>query len=248
MFLASPPAQLSNTNCPALLVYLLNIFSKAIIAQLIDEASVKPQMADNLGVVALQIFASDAFRWQGISLIDILISKLHRTCPVLFGIYGDEKSATGKDRLGWWREEPNGPFIPQQQHFARLTGLGAGFAAISLRNFEKAAAINPYPDFHYWKALARISNVPTNQITQTHFVVLKAMIQGYEDKFLMFYGDAGRAALRNALIELPRRSPQSVASKALAGLVDVQKREQKLYLEDGPPGFPNQKDGFFGRN
>lgn len=230
MFLASPPSQLANPKCPALLVYLLNIFAKAIVAQLIDEASVKPQIADNVGTVASSLFAIDPFRWQGISFIDILISKLHVVCPVLFGIYGEENSAAGKDRIGWSREEPNGPFIPQQQHFGRMTGLGAGFAAISLRNYEKAAATNPYPEYHYWKCLARITNTPPNRITQTHFVVLKAMIEGHEDRFLMFYGDAARAALRHALIEVPKRSPQSVASKALAGLVDVQRREQKLHL------------------
>ena len=230
MFLLSAPPQLAGSRCPALLLYLLNIFAKAIVAQFVDEASVKPQIADGVGTVASHIFAIESFRWQGHTLIDILISKLHVVCPVLFGIYGDEKSAAGKDRLGWSREEPQGPFISQQAHFARMTGLGAGFAGITLRNYEKAVAKNPYPDYHYWQCLARITNTPPNQITQTHFIVLKAMIEGYEEKFLHFYGNAALAALRNALIELPKRCPPSIASKALTGLVDVQRRELKLYL------------------
>ena len=228
-FLISSALQLPNYNCPALLLYLLNIFAKAIIAQFINEASVKPQIADNVGTVASHIFAIEAFRWHGTTLIDILIAKLHVVCPVLFGIYGDEKSATGKIRLGWSRED-NGPFVSDQNHFGRMTGLGAGFAGISLRNYEKAVAKNPYPDFHYWQCLARITNTPTDRITQTHFVVLKAMVEGYEGKFLQFYGDYALKALRFALIELPERSPPSVASKALAGLVDVQRREQRLLL------------------
>ena len=111
-----------------------------------------------------------------------------------------------------------------------MTGLGAGYAGISLKNYEKAVAKNPYPDHHYWAALARLVNVPPNEITQTHFVLLKGMIDGYEAKFLHLFGDAAIAALRLALIELPRRSPPSVASKALAGLVGVLKRDQKLVL------------------
>ena len=199
-------------------------------AQYINEASVKPIIADNLGTAASRMFSFDPFRWHGHTLIDILISKMHVVCPVLFGIYGDERTKQGRERLGWWKDESTGGFISEQRHFERMTGLGAGFASLSLRNFDKAKAINPYPDHHYWKALARITNVPPSQITQTHFVVLKSMIENFESKLIGFYGDMAIAALRHALIELPRRSPQSVASKALAGLVDVLKKQQKLFL------------------
>lgn len=229
MFLASPP-QIDDRNGPALLVYLLNIFAKAMIAQFISEAGVKPLIADNLGTVASHIFALDHFRWKGISLIDVLIAKFHVVCPVLFGIYGNEQTLEGKRRLGWWREEGGGAFVPEQRHLERMTGLGAGFAGISLKNYEKARAQNPYPDKHYWKSLAGITNVAPQEITQTHFVVLKGMIENFESKFLHFFGDAAIAALRLALIELPRRSPPNVAAKSLAGLVDVLKRDKKLIL------------------
>lgn len=229
MFLASPP-QVDDRNGPALLVYLLNIFAKAMIAQFINEVGVKPIIADNLGTVASHIFAIDAFRWRGISLIDVLIAKFHVVCPVLFGIYGNERTLEGKRRLGWWREEGGGAFVPEQRHFERMTGLGAGFAGIALKNYEKARAQNPYPDRHYWTSFAHITNVPPHEITETHFVVLKALIENFESKFLQFFGDAAIAALRLGLIELPRRSPPSVAAKSLAGLVDVLKKDKKLIL------------------
>ena len=229
IFLASPP-QVDDRNGPALLVYLLNIFAKAMIAQFINEVGVKPIIADNLGTVASHIFAIDNFRWKGISLIDVLIAKFHVVCPVLFGIYGNERTLEGKRQLGWWREEGGGAFVPEQRHFERMTGLGAGFAGISLKNYEKARALNPYPDRHYWTSFAHIINVPPQEITQTHLVVLKAMIENFESKFLHFFGDAAIAALRLALIELPKRSPPSVAAKSLAGLVDVLKKDKKLTL------------------
>ena len=229
MFLANPP-QVDDRNGPALLVYLLNVFAKAMVAQFINEAGVKPLIADNLGTVASHIFALDNFRWKSASLIDVLIAKFHVVCPILFGIYGDERTLEGKKRLGWWREEDGGAFVPEQRHFERMIGLGAGFAGISLKNYEKARAQNAFPDRHYWTSFARIANVPPQEITQTHFVVLKAMIENFETKFLHFFGDAAIAALRLALIELPRRSPASVAAKSLAGLVDILKRDKKLTL------------------
>lgn len=230
LFLATPPSHGDNPYGPALLVYLLNIFAKAIVSQFINEAGVSPKSADPIGIIASHIFAVTDFRWQGLSLIDILLAKLHVACPPLFGIYGSESTSEGKRRLGWWLEEPGGPFVPVQRHNERMTGLGAGFAAISLRNYEKARAENPFPDYHYWKALAAISNVPPQEITQTHYVILKAMIEGYETKFIGFFGAAAVAALRHALIDLPRMGPPSVAAKSLAGLADVLRMEKKLAL------------------
>lgn len=233
MFLANPPSPLpsSDTKAPGLLIYLVNILAKAVISQFINEAGVSPKTADPVGVLASNIFALDDFRWQGISLIDILISKMHVVCPVLWGIYGDESTAEGKSRLGWSREEENGHWVSEQRHQERMTGLGAGFASLALRKYEKARAENPYPNFKYWQSFAAIVNVPQRSITATHLVVLKAMIEGSESKFLELFGNAGLVALRVALIEYPAKvSRLTVAAKALAGLADVLRRDKKLNL------------------
>ena len=231
MFLASPPPIQGSTMGPALLVYELNIFAKAIISQFIDEAGVSPKAADPVGLIASQIFTDAAFRWNGLSLIDILMAKFHAVCPVLWGIYGDEKTVEGKTRLGWWREEKGGPWISAQRHNERMTGLGAGFAAIALRNYNKSRQENPYPNENYWHSLACIVNVPANQVTQTHFLVLKAMIENNAGRFLLLFGDAGRWALRRALVDFPQQAAQqSVAAKAVAGLWDVLRRDQKIFM------------------
>lgn len=233
LFLASRPQQ-ADTQAPALLLYLLNILAKAVVSQFIDEGGVSPKSADPVGIVASHIFSIGEFRWQGLSLIDILIAKMHVVCPVIWGIYGDESTTEGKLRIGWWQEEKNTnspTWVSSQEHNQRMTGLGAGFAALAMRNYEKAKLDNPYPNVHYWKALAAIINVPPAEITQTHFVVLKAMIENYETRFLEFYGDAALAVLRVALLEFPSRGQQqSVAAKALAGLADVFRLTKKLNL------------------
>lgn len=215
----------------ALLLYQLNIFSKAIISQFIDEAGVSPKAADPVGIIASHIFALNDFKWNGTSMIDVLLAKFHVVCPVLWGIYGDEKSTEGRTRLGWWREEQGGPWVSDQRHSERMTGLGAGYAALSLRNYEKARLENPLPNWNYWRSMAAIVNVPSREATQTHFIVLKAMVENYETRFLEFYGDAALAALRKALIEFPRDVlDKSVAAKAVAVLPDVLRRDNKLTL------------------
>lgn len=232
-FLAGLPSPLpsADTTAPALLVYLLNIFAKAIVAQFIDEAGISPRFADPIGTIASHIFSLADFRWQGVSLIDILIAKMHVVCPILWGIYGDETTPQGKARIGWWREERDGPWVSEHRHQERMTGLGAGFAAIALRNYEKARNENPYPNIKYWKSLAIMINTPPAQITDTHFVVLKAMIENYESKFLEFFGNAALAALRKALVDFPAHAmPQSMAAKALSTLVEVFRKEKMLIV------------------
>lgn len=231
MFLAIPPSHIKDTDGPALLLYLLNIFAKAVISQFIDEAGVSPKSADPVGTVASHIFALEAHRWNHISLIDILIAKLHVVCPVLWGAYGDETTNEGKRRLGWWREEQDGPWVSEQRHHERMTGLGAGFASISLRNYEKATSENPYPHIHYWKSLANFINMPPENLTPTHFVVLKAMLENNEARFLEFFGDVALVVLRHAIIELPNKAlQQGAAVKALAGLAQVLSRDKKITL------------------
>ncbi|KAH0537278.1 hypothetical protein FGG08_005902 [Glutinoglossum americanum] len=215
---------------PALFVYLLNIFAKAVIAQFIDEAGVNPKAAEPVGVVAVTIFANDNFKWRGTPLIDILIAKYRRVCPVLFGLYGKDTTRDGRQRLGW--HATNGEeWVSEQTHAERMTGLGAGYAAVTLRNFSKSKMANPYSNVKYWQSLQWICDVPPLEATDTHFIVLKAMIENYAAKFIDLYGDAAKLALRKALITFPKESKRSSpAIQAAAALADALKRDEMIYL------------------
>ncbi|PGH21501.1 hypothetical protein AJ80_03169 [Polytolypa hystricis UAMH7299] len=234
-FIAFPPAQLSSATdakVPALLIYLLNIFSKAIIAQLIAEAGINPKYAEPLGVLTAQIFSLEAFTYNGVSMIDILLAKYHVVCPVLWGFYGDENTERGRAAVGWWREEqPSGPFVGAQTHEERMTGLGAGWAAISLRNFSKTTRKNPVPNTHFWKAVTNIVNVPANEVQDTHLFVLSAMLRFSTARIVGFWADSGMALLRRAIVgfpaELQRKSP---ARSALEVLRDVLAKEHNILL------------------
>ncbi|KAI1920449.1 hypothetical protein LOZ58_002917 [Ophidiomyces ophidiicola] len=231
--IAFPPPHIANeeNKVPALLIYLLNIFSKAIIAQLVAEAGVTPKCAGPLGVLTAQIFSMDAFVYKGCPLIDILLAKFHYVCPVLWGFYGSESTAAGKTALGWWRDEPNGPFVSNQVHEERMIGLGAGFAAISLRDFSKTSRQNPLPNTHFWRALANIVNVPPEEVQDTHLTVLGAMLKFSAQRVVGFWGDIGLLALRNAIVTFPGTLPRkSSARSSVEILGDLYAREHRILV------------------
>ncbi|KAL2269706.1 hypothetical protein VTJ83DRAFT_1890 [Remersonia thermophila] len=214
---------------PSIFLYLINIFAKAAIAQFINEAGSRPETADPVGICVAATLSEPDFLWRGKSLIDMLLAKFRVVCPVLFGHRGSEKTEQGRARIGWWKD--CGRWVSEQQHMDRMTGLGAGFAAISLRNFAHSKKTNPFPPREYWAAMARIVNTPAADISGTQCTVLKAMVEGYEQKFIEFYGTAALAALRTALIEFPARATQrSPAVDALQVVAQRLKRDTGLVL------------------
>ena len=189
-----------------------------------------PKQADPIGTIASHIFAHKDFQWNGIPLVDILLAKLHVECPVLFGIWGSETTTEGKTRLGWRRTAKGGPFLDDQSHSNRMSGLAAGFAALSLRNYEKSKLTNPYPAVNYWKSFSYMVNVQPTERTSTHCIVLKAMIENFEERFLMFFGDAALAALRFAVFEYPKPVKQGMGPRALSALADTMRKDRQIRL------------------
>jgi nucleoporin GLE1 len=220
---------INNDMLPSIFLYLVNIFAKAAISQFINEGGPRPETADPIGVCIVASLSEPEFLWRGASLIDILLAKFRVVCPVLFGYRGSEKTEQGRQRIGWWKD--NGRWVPEQQHMDRMTGLGAGFAAISLRNFAMSKKTNPFPPREYWTAMARIVNTPPAEISNTQCIVLKSMVENYEQKFIEFYGTAALAALRTALIEFPARAPhRSAAVNSLEVVAQALKRDTGLVL------------------
>jgi nucleoporin GLE1 len=207
-------SNLRNGPLPSLFLYLLNLFSKAVVSQFISESSADTRTADAIGQVVAKIFSEEEFQWRGSSLIDLLIAKYRVICPVLFGYKGNDKMEQGRARIGW--KKNNGRWVSDQEHNDRMTGLGAGYASMTLRDFSRVKKQNPWPPSAYWTALAKIVNTPPPEISSTQCIVLKAMIADFEQKFIGFYGNAAVAALRYALIDFPARVVEpNAASRAL---------------------------------
>jgi nucleoporin GLE1 len=220
----------NGTHMPSLTIYLLNILAKAALSQFCSEAGANPKTADPIGVILVSVFSQEKFCWRGQSLIDIVIAKFRILCPVLFGIRGNEKTEEGRAKLGW-KKDQNGNWISEQEHNDRMTGLGAGYASICLRDFSRSRLNNPFPSTNYWFSLAAITSTRPEDTSSTQFVVLKAMIDNYTVSFLKMYGDMGVRALHVALEDFPRRAAAgNVAASSLQVLAAKLRRDTGLIL------------------
>lgn len=229
-FIVSYPHNGSPLQASATFVYLLNILSKCAISQFITEASVATKAADPIGIALVSVFSQPKFKVGNgtLPLIDILLAKFHVVCPVLWGIYGNEKTPAGRERIGWWKAD--GVWISEQQHTARMTGLAAGYASIALRDFTKSRNDSPFPVRNYWAALARITSVPRGEVQPTHLTVLRALVDGQVPRFLGFYGQAGVMALKAALVDFPAKAPNGPAKNGVVLLPELLKRDLRLTL------------------
>lgn len=206
-FIVSVPATkilegVQNTQFPAALLFLLNHFCKQLMSQLAQEVAADISMAEPIGIAAATIFAAPDFRFNGISLIDVLWAKYHKACPVLFGMRGPENTREGRERVGW------PPGMPEKERDDRMKGFAAGFAAITLRDFSKSANSNPAPNHLFWTSLARILNTPPAERVSTQYVVVQNMLQVSIPRFIGFYGSAAIAALKKATGEFAENGPR----------------------------------------
>lgn len=214
---------------PTAFIYLMGSFCKSVCAQLVSEAALKPQAASPIGILVANIFSDPRLYCREKSMISMLISKIFVACPVLFGVRGDESTHEGRARIGW--RKIDGKFISEQAHFDRMSGIAAGYAAISLRDFSRSSKKNPYLAIYYWLAISAIVNTPPEEAFSTQFVVLKALIENSFSTFIKFYGDMGVAALQAALVEFPKRGPRGSASvDTLRTLGETLKKDHGLTL------------------
>ncbi len=224
-----PVASEAEAQVSALVLFLMNSFAKLIFAQFIDEGGTGREV-DHVGLCAGQVLAQDELRVHGVPFTDLLLCKFHVFCPVLFGIYGDPRTEAGKRRVGWRWDTIDEEWVDTKKHSERMTGLGAGFASIALRDFSKSKKYKTfYPNSNYWRALSNIVNTPPRDVTDTHYLVLKSLTERFAGKFIGFYGHAGIVALRKALLEFPRHK-KSVASDALGTVVEAIKRDFHITL------------------
>jgi nucleoporin GLE1 len=205
-----------DTQVSGVFVYVINVLIKAAMKLMPTSASnLTYNAVDPIGVVLTFIVSLSEFRIHGNSFADIYLAKYHKACPPLFGLWGREETQEGRVRLGWVRDKDDGSFMGSQLHYDRLNGLASGFAAITLRDFSRTREINALPAWHYWRALASIMNVPPAELTKTHSVIVRAMIDQYANHFVKFYGHAAIAALRLAVITRPDQAPEKAGFGAV---------------------------------
>lgn len=222
----------TNFRVSAIFVYLINIFVKRCMANFAEVSNSTYNTAEVVGIVVSHILSDPQLQFHGNTFVDILLAKYHKACPVLWGIYGPDNTLQGRARLGW-RD-----FDSPQEHYSRMTGLGAGWAALTLRDYSRvktAAKKNPLPAWRYWAALACVLNVPPRERTETHYAVLKGLIAQYVPDFVRFYGQAACVVLRKALGEYVEAGPRNPGGQVLKVLRETigGKYGLKLFEEEG---------------
>lgn len=215
--LSYPIPTLSNeaeAQYPAILLYAFICFEKFVVKQFQQEAaSDDGKIIQELGAIAASLFVDKEFAWNGIPMIDLLLAKLHKACPLLFGISGDMATPAGRERLGWIKISGDDPDV--NTYNQRMLGLACGFASLSLRIVAQPAI----PMSEYWRAISSLCNTPPDRLYSGHFMVIKGLVRDFADKFLKSYGVPAKAVLRRATITLPMRAPDR--AKDTASLVKV---------------------------
>lgn len=222
-----PLANEAEAQYPAFLLYMWIMFEKFLLKQFEKEASNEDgRIIQELGLIAASLFADQKYMWKGISLIDVLLAKMHHICPIMFGVRGSMNTVEGQKRLGWMpidKQPATGEIYMQ-----RIRGLSAGFAAMSLRSFKTVPAL---PMSEYWRCLVHVCNTPPADLYPGHFAILGGLLRDFYKKFLGFYGVQARGVLRRAVVDLPARAPERC--KEAAGIISVfqeQWKKERVYL------------------
>lgn len=198
--------QITNDNdaqYPQLLLYAWIYFEKFLITQWYNEASKEDgRIITQLSLIAASMYSDTKYMSKGtVPMTDTLLAKLHRICPILFGIRGDMR--TNRAGLGLDKIHPNESDMNRYSQL--MTGVGAGYAALTHRKFAgKAPAI---PISEYWRAVVLLCNTPADALYPGHFLCLQGLLRDNAKKFLITYGVAARAVLRRATFDLPNRIP-----------------------------------------
>lgn len=213
------------------MIYGLNIFAKSLISALLTEASIKPEHAEPVGILAAQIFSAEEFMYKGIHLSDILWAKYRVICPPLWGFTGNEKTESGRRALGWWHEAESGSFVSEQTHLDRMTALAAGYAALTLRNFGKTQRRNPFPNTMFWATMQKLLSLPPSEIQDTHVTLLQSLLRNSGERILGFFGHYGVVLLRKAIVDVPASLPKkTMPVNQLALLKEIYMREQNVLI------------------
>lgn len=206
---------ITTPQVPSAFIYLLNIFSKSIIRQFKEEASVNPRAAQKIGKAASMLFAKPSITYHHRSMISILLAKFRKEIPILFGVRGSEATERGRTAINWARMG-DGSWVDSGVHNNTMTGLAAGFSAIGLRSYALSQMNNPCPPVIWWNAFAAVTRHNGQPVENTHYTILKALVEHNEMVIKNFFGDRGLAAFVNAIYVFPSKAKNPNSPEVLS--------------------------------
>lgn len=112
-----------------------------------------------------------------------------------------------------------------------MTALGAGYAALTLRNFGKTPRKNPFPNQMFWYSMYKILSIPPDQLQETHISLLASMLRSSAERIVGFFGHVGLALMRKAIVDIPNTVPrQTMSVNQLRLLKDLYIREKSILI------------------
>jgi nucleoporin GLE1 len=233
-FIIRPSKPWSSTEDPrvsGVFIYILNMLVKICMKAMVTESQqMQYDAVDPIGIVLSWVISSNTFHIQGNAFSDILISKFHKECPPLFGIFGPEKDpndprGAGRLRLGWK------PGDTHQQHYDRMAAMANGWASVTLRNYKSVQNTDSaLPAWLFWNSVSGMINIPPAQLTATHGVIFKAWVERHFAALLRFYGSPALAQLRIAIHELPLKSPTAAGFEKLSVAAESVRKQTLIRL------------------
>lgn len=193
----------ADAQYPQLLLYAWICFEKSLIRQWYNEASKEDgRIISQLSLIAASLYLDTKFMCKAeVPMTDTLLAKLHRICPILFGIRGD----LGANRAGLGLDKIHPNEADMNRYSQLMTGVGAGYAALTHKKFPKKAPAIPISE--YWRTVVLMCNTPAEALYPAHFLVLQGLLRDNIRKFIVTYGVAAQAVLRRATVDLPNRVP-----------------------------------------
>lgn len=177
--------------------WILNFISDAIISQAETEVSVKPSASLPLAKLTLNLLILfDELRY-------FLLAKFFSSCPFLLGYSCSQDTEEGRVRLGWTRDEDTGKWEIEEQHNERLCGIATLYSVItrlrldsSYVGYDPSRTKHPLPIKHSWIFVSRMVDVPTDQLTETHYSIVGAWWDACSAEFLQAYGKQSQKLLK----------------------------------------------------
>lgn len=114
-------------------IWIINELAKMAVAQVLQECTSSHESADPVGVVIASVFADSKFAIGGKPLIDVVIARFCKRCPIITGEVGPCNTKADRIRLGWKVEE-NGEITENEgAYIGRMQAYTAGFVSIAGR-------------------------------------------------------------------------------------------------------------------
>ncbi|EDO16438.1 hypothetical protein Kpol_1066p2 [Vanderwaltozyma polyspora DSM 70294] len=194
-------------------LWILNFIAKAIVSQSETEVRVKPESALPLAKLSLILMVKYS------ELKELLMARFVKKCPFVIGYTCSIDTEEGRLRMGWKRSGEDNKWEEDTTYDERMGGMMTLYAVITRLPIpteyvsDMNTVVHPLGISESWRVLARICNLDSQLITNTHFICVASWWEAAAKEFVEKYSNQGRKLLKLVGVDLV----QSVQEKKYIG-------------------------------